>query len=84
MVAVAGEKDLEVVLVAQIEAAVDGPGSVEDLQPPLLVELHADRMQRFFMALPLIGWRVKSEGERCKTSFWMMMKTGVKQQEQEI
>lgn len=58
---VVGEKDVQGVLAAQIEAAVSGPGSVEDLQPPLLVDLHADRMQRFFMALPLIGWRAQAE-----------------------
>lgn len=58
---VVGEKDIEVVLVAQTEAAVNGPRSVIDLQPPLLIDLHADGMQRFFMTLPLVGWRAKAE-----------------------
>lgn len=52
---VVGEKDIEVVLVAQVEAAISGPRSIVDLQHPSLIDFHTDRMQRFFMALPLIG-----------------------------
>lgn len=64
MVTVVGEKNLKVVLVAQVEAAMSGPRSVNDVQPPLLIDLHADGMQRLSMAQPLIGWRAKSEGEK--------------------
>lgn len=61
MVTVVGEKDIQEVLIAQIEAALSGPRSVKDLQPPLLIDLDTDRMQRFFMAMPLIGWRAQEE-----------------------
>lgn len=63
MATVIGEEDLKVVLVAQIEAAMSGPRSVKDVQPPLLIDLHADGMQRLSTAQPLIGWRAKSGGE---------------------
>ena len=60
---VIGEKDIEVVLVAQIEAAVSGPRSVKDLHPSLL-DVHTDWVQLFSVALPLVCWRGKAERNR--------------------
>ncbi len=54
-VTVVGEMDVQVVLVVQVEAALHRSRSVVDLQPPLLIDLHADRKQRLFTALPLKG-----------------------------
>lgn len=56
MVPVIGKKDIYVVLVAQIEAAVRRPRSVKDMQSPLF-DLHAHGLQLVFMALPLVRYR---------------------------
>lgn len=71
-VTVVGENDIQVALVAQIEAAEGWPRSVKDLQPPLVVDLHADRKQRFLMALPFKRWRRDSK-EQEEVGFWMIL-----------